>query len=196
MNSDHGAMAVDIETIDTVMWLPQDSPGAEICSLDRAVNGWILHGTVLSMFDSHPAKSSYRVACDSSWRTREVHVSVEWPGFTRELVLVADGTGTWLQDGVPAPALNGCIDVDLEVSPSTNTLPIQREQLIEGQAIELVAAWVRFPALTVEPLVQRYTCLGARRYRYESGDGTFTSAIETDAHSLVTRYGAYWMRAG
>ena len=37
-----------------------------------------------------------------------------------------------VMDGVPAPALKGCKDIDLGCSPSTNTLPIRRLRLAVG----------------------------------------------------------------
>ncbi len=90
--------------------------------------------------------------------------------------------------------MRGCLDVDLSVTPATNTLPIRRLALAEGAAAAVTAAWVRFPALTVEPLPQRYTRLGGGRYRYESDTG-FVTEIESDDLGLVTRYGGGWERA-
>ncbi|HSH82775.1 MAG TPA: putative glycolipid-binding domain-containing protein, partial [Herpetosiphonaceae bacterium] len=65
--------------------------------------------------------------------------------------------------------------------------------LAEGAAAPVTAAWVRFPALAIEPLPQRYIRLGPDRYRYESDTG-FVTEIETDDLGLVTRYGGGWER--
>ena len=88
--------------------------------------------------------------------------------------------------------LRRCTDIDLEISPSTNTIPIRRLNLGIGKESEVSAAWVRFPGLTVEPLHQRYARTGTNRYRYASRD--FATDLEVDDLGLVTRYEGGWSR--
>jgi hypothetical protein len=100
-------------------------------------------------------------------------------------------------NGVEAPAVEGCVDVDLEWSPSTNTLPIRRLALAVGASSgSIVAAWIRFPALTLEPLPQAYARRSERSYRYTSGGGSFAADLEVDAEGLVVEYQGVWRRAG
>ena len=129
----------------------------------------------------------FRIRCDLDWRAREL--DVELIGGGRRLHLRGDGHGHWT-DGTdaPLPALAGALDVDLPITPFTNTLPIRRLRLAAGQTAEIVVAYVQLPALTVEIDHQRYTCLAPRRYRYEAVDGTFTSEIEVDGDGLVVSY--------
>jgi len=110
----------------------------------------------------------------------------------RELHLTVRNGGRWWVEGEEDARLRGCTDVDLELSPSTNTIPIRRLNPIVGQESAVTAAWVRFPALTVQPLTQRYTRTGANRYRYVSG--AFATDIEVDDVGLVTRYEGGWIR--
>ena len=78
--------------------------------------------------------------------------------------------------------------MDLGIGASTNTLPIRRLDLEVGEAAEIVAAWVRFPELSLEPLPQRYTRLAEDRFRYESLDSGFTAEILVDDLGLVVHY--------
>jgi hypothetical protein len=121
-------------------------------------------------------------------------VTVRGDDGERSLELVADG-GRWLADGAEIVSLRGCVDVDLEWSPSTNTLPIRRLEVpVGGGTGTLRMAWVRFPALTVEPLPQEYRRVGAGRYHYASGGGSFEADIDVDADGLVTLYEGGWER--
>jgi uncharacterized protein len=95
---------------------------------------------------------------------------------------------------VAVPAIAGCLDVDLAFTPATNILPLRRLGLAAGESGEMTAAWVRFPALSIEPLPQRYTRLDARRVRYESRGGAFTAELEVDELGLVVRYPPLWER--
>jgi uncharacterized protein len=172
-------------------WLGRD--GLERFALFQDPSGWRLAGTIL-VHDGGPIEARYEVACDPQWRTREVRVQLEEAGGARSLRLTA-ADGRWVEDGREHESVRGCIDADLNWSPTTNTLPIRRLALAVGQSSgPVTAAWVRFPSLTPEPLVQEYTRLSERRYRYTSGEGTFTAEIEVDEHGLVVDYGDLWRR--
>jgi hypothetical protein len=129
------------------------------------------------------------VSCSRAWETRSASIGLSAGDATRELRLAAEGPGV--------AGLAGCADVDVSLTPSTNTLPIRRLGLLDlavGESREVTAAWVRFPALSVEPLPQRYTRLAARRFRYESGGGAFRADLEVDDLGLVVSYPPFWRR--
>ncbi len=109
--------------------------------------------------------------------------------------MTADGRGGWFAaDGRPTANLAGAIDLDLAVSPFTNTLPIRRCKLTPGRSIDIKAAYVGFPNPTISADPQRYTCLDARRYRYESLDSDFCREIEVDSDGLVLTYPGLFRR--
>lgn len=136
----------------------------------------------------------YRVVCDSSWRTREVDVSLV--AGTRRINLKGDGAGWWT-DGAATPltALDGAIDVDLSATPFTNTLPIRRLNLRGGESSDIVVVYIEAPSLTVTAAPQRYTCIEpGRRYRFQSLDSDFVRDIDIDEHGLVTEYPGLFKR--
>ena len=47
--------------------------------------------------------------------------------------------------GADSRAVDGCRDIDLNFSPSTNVLPIRRLSLDVGDQAAVRAAWLRFP---------------------------------------------------
>lgn len=151
-------------------------------------------GTILTLHQGEPLRVEYVVQCDSSWVTRSVRVGLTRGSASSELTLVVDGQRRWWRDGQEMAAVAGCVDVDISLSPSTNTLPIRRLSLAPGGASDVVAAWIRFPELTVEPLPQRYERTGEFLYRYASAGGAFTADIEVDELGLVVRYPPAWER--
>ena len=68
----------------------------------------------------------------------------------------SDGAGHWRVNGVAVEELDGCLDIDLEASACTNTLPIHRLGLGVGQTADAPAVYVRAVDLAVERLEQRY----------------------------------------
>jgi len=174
-----------------VLWRRDEPTGTESFLLSGDDDGgWHLEGDIVSLLDQQPAHVRYRIVCDPAWRTLAAEVSLERVGVRRELHMTVRDGGRWWVEGEEDARLRGCTDVDLEISPSTNTIPIRRLKLAIGQESAVTAAWVRFPALTVEPLDQRYTRTGANRYRYASRD--FATHIDVDDLGLVTRYEGGW----
>ncbi len=105
--------------------------------------------------------------------------------------LEVDSSAHWLVDGVAAPLLDGCLDVDLESSACTNTLPVHRLQLSIGASADAPAAYVRALDLRVERLEQSYARIddGAeQRYDYESPAYDFACRLTFDASGLATDY--------
>jgi uncharacterized protein len=180
------------EVVRTIFWRRLDCPGAEYCELRRRPDGWELSGTVLVALDGRPLRAHYQVVCDAGWATRAVSLETSTGGPTRALQLTADEQRRWWSAGMELLPLRGCVDVDLGVSPSTNTLPVRRLGLAIGDAVNIGAAWVRFPELEVTRLDQRYTRLDARRYRYQSLPDDRTYTIEVDDLGLVRRYEDGW----
>ena len=106
--------------------------------------------------------------------------------------LSVDTAGHWQLNGTKKPAVNGCVDLDLNFSPSTNLLPIRRLKLEIGQGAEVNAAWLRFPSFELEPLSQVYTRLDEHTYRYSSKGGEFVRELTVDDVGFVTNYPEIW----
>lgn len=130
---------------------------------------------------------AYEITLDDRWRTREVQVSSDTVAGTRRTVLLSDGEGRWSVDGRPAPHLDGLVDVDLEASACTNTLPIHRLTLPVGEEVRASAAYVQALDLTVRRLDQTYRRLDGQRFDYTS-EGGFRAVLTYDDAGLVVDY--------
>jgi hypothetical protein len=167
-----------------MLWRRLDRPGHEHVEL----RGSRLRGVALFTPD---CRLEYEVECDASWSTVTAAV---WGSVERRHVdvdvRVTDGR--WFLNDVLVPDVDGCIDVDLNFSPSTNLLPIRRLALGVGEEATVRAAWLRFPSFALEPLEQSYRRLGDRTYRYSSAGGRFVAELEVDDDGLPRRYGEIW----
>lgn len=182
------------QTIRTVLWRGEFAPLMEYCTVSAGDSGVTIAGSVVLVDDEQPQRVEYQVICDTVWRTQTVAVRVLRGLEERRLDLVADPQGRWWSGGHELEHLRGCIDVDLGTTPVTNTLPIRRLNLRDGQSQAIEVAWVLFPGLEVVRANQIYTRLDDRRYRYENGDSSFSADLDVDELGLVTRYAELWTR--
>lgn len=179
-------------TPQTILWRRLDQPGHEFARLSFQKATWCLTGTAVFAHQQQPCRLDYGVGCDAQWHTRSGRVK-GWVGDTMvDIVLSVDAARRWWINGTACPAVTGCMDLDLNFSPSTNLLPIRRLSLAIGQRAEVKAAWLRFPDFTLEPLTQIYHRLDATTYRYESAGGRFVTELQVNADGFVTHYANVW----
>ncbi len=175
-------------------WLPGFGSGGEDFEYEGGAGGHILRGKVAGALDDAAIEGSYSVEADAGWLTRRVTVALTRPA--KSLDLRGNGAGRWSDgEGVWIPALDGCLDVDLALTASTNTLPIRRLGLAVGAAAEIAVAYVEAPELKLRPRRQIYTRLGDRLWRFHAPDIDFTADIAVDAAGFVIEYPSLCRRA-
>ncbi|MBW3569673.1 MAG: putative glycolipid-binding domain-containing protein [Gemmatimonadetes bacterium] len=181
---------------DVILWRWMDRPGHEAARVERVEAEWHLAGTCAFANEGDACGLNYRVVCDGAWRT--VRARVEgWIGArTVACEITVDADGRWRLNGDEVPAVAGCVDLDLNFSPSTNLLPIRRLGLEIGEEAAVSAAWLRFPSFELERLEQAYRRTGDLSYRYESAGRAFVRELQVNAAGLVTRYPDFWEAVG
>ncbi|MDS0294452.1 putative glycolipid-binding domain-containing protein [Halogeometricum luteum] len=185
-------------------WEPTDAVGFEDCAVaftpSLRADGLVV--TVGS--DGDAARVRYRVRTDEEFRTEAVRVDRFDVGgrddaaASASLSLAVDG-GSWTVDRDPVPELDGCVDVDIAVTPLTNTLPVRRLGLAPGESETIAVAYLDPRTLDVSRAEQRYTRLADEtgdggRYRYESLASGFTATVSVDAAGVVRDYPGLFRR--
>jgi hypothetical protein len=179
--------------VHTAMWRRLDRPGHEAARLVHHAPFWQLGGTAVFLLD-RPCRLDYQIVCDAAWRTLHGRVAGWFGADPVKAELYTDTARRWTINGHAAPAVAGCLDLDLAFTPATNTLPIRRLSLNPGERAEVRSAWLAFPRLTLEPLVQTYARTGESTYHYEATGGEFVTDIEVDPVGFVLRYPPFWER--
>ena len=178
----------------TTIWRRHDFPGHKACRVIRIDSRWQIAGVAVFVCENKPCRLNYEIDCDPHWVTRSAVVT-GWVGEqTIDIAILRDANGQWQHNGRVCDAVAGCIDIDLNFSPSTNLLPIRRLNLNVGAAAQVRAAWLKFPSFTLEPLEQSYTRLDQMFYRHESAGGRFVADLSVDSAGMVINYGEIWSR--
>lgn len=152
-------------------------------------------GTVVFLHNHHPQSFAYSVTMDGDWVTKKVEVSNLETGHS--LLLHTDGEGDWYEGKELLLELSGAIDVDLSLTPFSNSLPINRFRWSEGEKREIDVVYIEAPRLSVKKRVQQYTYLGfsvkgVRQFRYRCGG--YETVISVDEKGIVTEYPEAFIR--
>jgi hypothetical protein len=166
--------------------------GFEVVFIRAAVDGHTIEGQTSAVEDGHAWSVSYSVRIDRSWATQRARITGHSRAGKAELVIERHASGPWLVNGVAMPALDGCLDVDLESSVLTNALPVHRLGLAVGEAAQAPAVYVRALDLAVERLEQRYARraddAGRQRYEYAAPRFELRCELVYDRHGLLLDY--------
>jgi uncharacterized protein len=152
-----------------------------------------IHGNITGLVNERPLHVQYKIETNLQWEIQTVHINVLEHSehilqFTRQDHHWHDKQGT-----VHA-IFNDCTDIDISLTPFTNTLPINRLSMDIGASEEIAVVYFDLPAMDVKPARQRYTRLTADRYKYESLSTGFTAELLVDEAGLVVNYPGIWER--
>jgi hypothetical protein len=80
------------------------------------------------------------------------------------------------------------LDIDLSLTPFTNTLPINRLQLKLNQQQTIEVLYFDMLKKEIRPVKQLYTRTANDQYLYENYDSSFKAEIKIDEQGLVVDY--------
>lgn len=175
----------------TILWRGRFLRGHEYCSVYEE-SRWVVAGTAVFAHEQVPCRLEYLIECDHAWTTQAARVSGRVGDNQIDIEITVDADHNWQLNGKEQPNVKGCIDIDLNFSPSTNLLPIRRLNLETGEEGQVSAAWLRFPSFKLERLDQIYKRLDQHTYRYESNNGKFVAELKVNEFGLVTTYPELW----
>lgn len=174
-----------------VQWKTWAGDGLETTTIRWENEGFTVSGAV----GDAPGREhiQYVVRLNASWQVRQFLLfrDLEEP----DLWLATDGSGRWGEmNGAHRTELDGCYDVDLDCTPMTQTLPIRRLPLLDGDSAELPVVTIDSDTLAVVSDLHRYTRIGARRWQHERAEHGITTEFEVDQFGLVVDYPTLFRR--
>ena len=166
--------------------------GFECVFLRDVASGHVIDGHTAAVEDGEVWAVHYTVEVDERWLTQHCRVWSWSAHGERETQLSRDAAGRWRIDGVLAPELDGCLDVDLEASACTNMLPVRRCGPALHRTMDVPAAYVRTPDLAIERLEQSYFRLSCDDddllFEYRSPRFGFEDELRFGPDGLVLDY--------
>lgn len=162
----------------TARWQTWDTEHDEVLTLRWENEGWTAMGEVSR------ERISYVLRLTATWQVSQFLLFRDQA--EPDLWLGTDGAGRWGElNGAHRPDLDGCSEIDLGITPFTNTVPIRRLQLDVGDGAEITAATVDVETLGVVPVRQRYEHVAPQRWRYTNLESGESVELSVDDYGLV-----------
>lgn len=159
-------------------WAAWAGEGDEHLTLLWENEGWTASGVVSR------ERVQYVLRLSPTWQVRQFILfrDLDEP----DLWLATDGGGRWGEmNGAHRVELDGCYDVELAITPFTNTLPIRRLPLHVGHTADVSVAVIDVETLDVHAEHRRYTRAGSHHWVVTDLDGGAVSEFDVDEHGLV-----------
>lgn len=177
-----------------ILWTGRKYHSLENCLVTISNSSSQIDSTIIGYYEGKIYAVDYRIKTNAHWETVYFEVKYRDSTQVRSLIFEGDGKGNWTSDGEKQDQVKDCIDVDISLTPFTNTLPINRLKLAPGQTSEIQVIYLDLPEQEIKPVRQKYTRLSAMEYHYENVPNDFEAKIEVDELGLVVDYPSLFVR--
>ncbi|PST83955.1 hypothetical protein C7T94_04215 [Pedobacter yulinensis] len=177
-----------------ILWTGQEYHSLERCYIRFRQTGMEVKSTIIGFYQHEIYQANYHLLTGADWIAKKVAIEMHHRGRQDSYNLERMETGEWRSSDGAAPQFAGCIDVDISLTPFTNTLPVKRLGLLPGAAATIRVLYFDLLNGELRPVNQRYTCLSADSYRYENVPKDFEAVVQIDPEGLVTDYPGLFSR--
>lgn len=177
-----------------LLWSGREYYSLENCLADITVDGLIVTSTIIGYYEEKIYWVNYMIKTNKLWETVYLEINCRHDNKTQLIKLNGDGQGNWTSNGEPAEQFKGCIDVDIPLTPFTNTLPIKRLNLSNDQAQEIKVIYCDLLEENIKAVTQKYTRLSDTHYHYENVPNDFEATIQVDDLGFVVDYPSLFVR--
>jgi hypothetical protein len=165
-----------------------DTTTIETLRLIKVYNDYSIKSIVNGTLAGKPLLIEYRISIDKTWNVKTVEIESKLND-SLKISLKTDSIGKWFNnDNQEIKELNGCIDIDIAITPFTNTLPIRRLGSILKERTKINVLYFDIASWSFKKVEQYYTMLDSNLYKYEGAFRNFTANLPTDNYGFVTSY--------
>ncbi len=177
-----------------LLWTGREYYSLEHCNLTTNVEGSQIDAVIVGFYENKIYRIAYSITTNALWETLLVEIHSQVAGTSEHLTLKGNGKGQWTTNGLPAEWLQGCIDVDLPLTPFTNTLPINRLKLAIQETQQITVLYLNLLEQQIKSVRQQYTRLSSTEYHYQNVPNDFEAIIRVDEYGLVVDYQELFVR--
>ena len=177
-----------------LLWTGREYYSLENCLVNVTAAGSEILSTIIGYYEGEIYKVDYLIKTNQNWETVYFEINSRHSNQNQAIKFESDGQGNWTTNGKKADQFSGCMDVDIPLTPFTNTLPISRLTLDINQTQEIQVIYCDLLEQQIRPVRQRYTRLSNTEYHYENVPNNFEATIQVDESGFVVDYPSLFVR--
>jgi len=177
-----------------ILWTGREYYSLENCLVNTLDTGSEINSTIIGRYDGKIYRVEYQIKVNPNWETVLLDVKTQHSDLRDHLILESDGKGNWILNRKKADQFKDCIDIDIPLTPFTNTLPVNRLNMDTNDLRQIKVIYVDLLERQIKPLHQKYTRLSDTDYLYENVPNDFEAKIEVDELGFVVDYPALFIR--
>ena len=170
-----------------ILWFGIEYFSLENCLVESTPDGLIINSIIVGLYKDEIYRVKYDLLLDENWKTESCLIDARIGNKLKRIDLLKEGN-VWLLNGEPQPEFNNCIDVDIPLTPLTNSLPINRLNLSVGQETIIDIVYIDLLEDIIKPVKQKYRRLSVEMFKYENIPNDFEAEIKVDAAGFVVDY--------
>lgn len=178
-----------------ILWAGREYYSLENCLITTTGHGATIQSTIVGKYEHTIYLLEYKILTNAAWETLFVDIKSRHSDQVMHHQYESDGKGHWTSNGRALEYLQGCIDIDISLTPLTNTLPIKRLSFEKETPQRILVLYFDILEQQVKPVQQQYTQLSYYQYLYENVEDDFNANIELDENGFVLDYPGQFERA-
>ena len=177
-----------------ILWTGREYYSLENCLVHSSEEGAEINSVIVGTYQSKIYRVEYQIKTNTNWETIFAEIKSRHSNKIEYLKLESDGKGNWFTNNKKVDQYNGCIDIDIPLTPFTNTLPIKRLNLTQGQEQQIRVIYIDILEGQIKPVRQKYIRRSPTEYQYENIPNDFEAKITVDDFGLVVDYPGLFVR--
>lgn len=144
--------------------------------------------TIIGVHNGAPYKVDYLLMAGPNWATLSCKIKIRVGEADDVRTFQHDGRGNWTCNGASLDECKGATEIDISVTPFTNSLPINRLKMPVGESRRIQVVYIDVLGGTVRSATQQYTRISGDEFRYENVPNDFEAVITVDESGIVREY--------
>jgi uncharacterized protein len=177
-----------------LLWTGREYYSLENCLVDETESGVEITSVIVGAYQNMIYRVDYTLKTTKTWETIFLKVDTQHRNQRQHLTFQANGKGNWIVNGQAEQKLDGCFDVDIPLTPFTNSLPINRLKLTHDQEQQIKVIYCDLLYNNVTAVTQKYVRLSETIYHYQNVPNDFEAKIEVDQYGFVVDYPELFVR--
>lgn len=177
-----------------LLWTGREYYSLENCLVTTTDMGTEVNSIIIGQYDGKIYRVEYKIRTNQNWETLFFEIHSQHSNRRQHLIFESDGKGNWITDSKPADEFKGCVDIDIPLTPFTNTLPINRLKLSRNEEQQIKVVYLDLLEQQLRPVKQKYSRLSNTEYHYENVPNDFEAKIEVDELGFVVDYPSLFVR--